>query len=119
MKRVLTCTVLLFVLTCEVLADQITLKNGDRVTGKIVKTDGGKLVVTTDLLGDVNVDLGVATNITTDQPVYVTLEDGRTVAGALTATAGKVELRPANANTISVERSAMKVIRSEAEYIAY
>ena len=119
MKKVSVCTLLLFVLTCETLADQVTLKNGDRVTGKIVKTDGGKLVVTTDLLGDVSVDLSVVTNITTDQPVYVTLDDGRTVSGALTAAADKVELHPANASAISVNRSSIKVIRSEAEHIAY
>lgn len=119
MKRLLTCTVLLIALATQTLADQITLKNGDRVTGKIVKTDGGKLVITTELLGDVSVDLGAISNITTDQPLYVTLEDGRTVSGTLTASADKVELRPANANVVAVDRSAIRVIRSEAEYVAY
>ncbi len=119
MKRLLTCTVLLIALATQTLADQITLKNGDRVTGKIVKTDGGKLVITTELLGDVSVDLGAISNITTDQPLYVTLEDGRTVSGTLTASADKVELRPANANVVAVDRSAIRVIRSEAEHVAY
>lgn len=115
----MTCTVLLIALATQTLADQITLKNGDRVTGKIVKTDGGKLVITTELLGDVSVDLGAISNITTDQPLYVTLEDGRTVSGTLTASADKVELRPANANVVAVDRSAIRVIRSEAEHVAY
>ena len=119
MKRLLTCTVLLIALATQTLADQITLKNGDRVTGKIVKTDGGKLVITTELLGDVSVDLAAISNITTDQPLYVTLEDGRTVSGTLTASADKVELRPANANVVAVDRSAIRVIRSEAEHVAY
>jgi putative salt-induced outer membrane protein len=119
MKRLLSCTVLLLVLAAHGLADQITLKNGDRVTGKIVKTDGGKLIVTTDLLGDVSVDLAAVTNITTDQPLYVTLEGGRTVSGAMTASENKVELRGTNANVVSVDRSAIKVIRSEAEHLAY
>lgn len=119
MKRLLTCTVLLIALATQTQADQITLKNGDRVTGKIVKTDGGKLVITTELLGDVSVDLGAISNITTDQPLYVTLEDGRTVSGTLTASADKVELRPANANVVAVDRSAIRVIRSEAEHVAY
>lgn len=119
MKRLLTCTVLLLALASQTPADQITLKNGDRVTGKIVKSDGSKLLVTTDLLGDVSVDLASVTNITTDQPIYVTLEDGRTVSGTMTASANKVELRAANANVVSVDRSAIKVIRSEAEHVAY
>jgi hypothetical protein len=53
-------------------ADQITLKNGDRVTGKFVKTEGGKLVVATDLFGDVSVDLANVSNIATDQPLCCT-----------------------------------------------
>jgi putative salt-induced outer membrane protein YdiY/small nuclear ribonucleoprotein (snRNP)-like protein len=119
MKRLLTCTVLLIALATQTSADQITLKNGDRVSGKIVKTDGSKLVVTTDLLGDVSVDLAAVSNITTAQPLYVTLEDGRTVSGLLTASADKAELKPANANAVAVDRSAIKVIRSEAEHVAY
>ena len=119
MKRLLTCTVLLLAFAVQTSADQITLRNGDRVTGKIVRTDGGKLVVTTDLLGDVSVDLAAVTNITTDQPIYVTLEDGRTVSGTLTASADKMELRAANANVVAVDRSAIKIIRSEAEHVAY
>ena len=56
MKRLLTCTVVLLAFAVQTPADQFTLKNGDRATGKIVKSDGGKLVVTTDLLGDASVD---------------------------------------------------------------
>lgn len=119
MKESLSSIVLMLVLFIHAPADQITLKNGDRVTGKIVKTEGGKLVVNTELLGDVSVDLAAVSNITTDQPLYVTLEDGRTVSGLLSASADKAELRAGNANVVSVDRSAIKVIRSEAEHIAY
>jgi len=119
MRKILTLATLLFFLSSQAVADQITLKNGDRVTGKIVKSDGGKLVVNTDLLGDVSVDLAAVSNITTDQPIYVTLADGRTVSGTFTASGDKAEVRPANANAVSVDRAAISVIRSEAEYVAY
>ena len=39
MKRLLSCTVVMLVLFTQGRADQMTLKNGDRVTGEIVKTD--------------------------------------------------------------------------------
>lgn len=119
MKKIPSVTLLLLFISAQAFADQITLKNGDRVTGKIVKTDGANLVVSTDLLGNVSIDLASISNITTDQPLYVTLEDGRTVSGALTASPDKVELRATNTNVISVERSAIRVIRSEAEHLAY
>lgn len=120
MREILTFTVLLLLLLPgQAYADLITLKNGDRVTGKIVKTDGDKLVVNTDLLGNVSVDLAAISNITTDQPLYVTLADGRTVSGLLFASSDRAELRPANANAISMDRAAIRTIRSEAEYVAY
>ena len=37
--------VTLFISPCLLLADQVTLKNGDRVSGRIVKRDGDMLIV--------------------------------------------------------------------------
>lgn len=119
MKRCVFLLIIVLALGGEALGDQITLKNGDRLTGKIVKSDGGKLVVKTDLLGEVAVDLAAITAITTDQPLYVTLSDGRTLSGALSASGDKAELRPANANAVVIERSAISLIRSAEEQTAY
>jgi len=79
MRKILTITFLTIMFWAPALADQITLKNGDRLTGKIVKSEGGKLVIKTQLIGDVSVDLSAVTSITTDEPLYVTLAGGRTV----------------------------------------
>lgn len=111
--------ILLVFISVPAMADQLVLKNGDRLTGKIVKSDGGKLVIKTDLIGDVSVDLAAVTNISTDQPLYVTLADGRTVSGIMTASEAKAELRPNNSNAVAIDRSAITVIRSEAEHTAY
>jgi hypothetical protein len=46
---------LLFLLTISAFADQVTLKNGDRLTGSITKSDGKTLVIKTDFAGDVTV----------------------------------------------------------------
>ena len=35
-------------------ADQVVLKNGDNITGKIVKKDGAKLTIQSEFLGEVN-----------------------------------------------------------------
>ena len=119
MKRMLKVTVLLITFCGATLADQITLKNGDRLTGKIVKTEGDKLVIKTDLVGDVSIDLSVVTNITTDEPLYVTLSDGQTVSGVMTVSDAKAELRRTNANPVSINRADIRAIRSEAEHLAY
>jgi len=101
------------------LADQITLKNGDRLTGKIVKADGTKLVVKTELVGEVSVELSSVRIITSDQPLYVTLADGRTVSGVMTVTDGTAEIRSGNSNPVSFDRAKIVVIRSEEEHLAY
>lgn len=119
MRKILTVTYLTMMFCAPALADQITLKNGDRLTGKIVKSDGGKLVIKTQLVGDVTVDLAVVTNITTDEPLYVTLADGRTVSGVMTVADAKAELRGTNANALSFNRADIQVIRSEEEQLAY
>ena len=119
MRKILTLTFLTIMFCAPALADQITLKNGDRLTGKIVKSDGGKLVIKTQLLGDVTVDLAVVTNITTDEPLYVTLADGRTVSGVMTVAEAKAELRGTNSNVVLFNRSDIQVIRSEDEHLSY
>ena len=119
MKRTVVLLIILFALGGDALGDQITLKNGDRVTGKIVKSDGGKLMVKTDLLGDIAVDLAAITALTTDQTLYLTLSDGRTLSGALSASGDKAEVQPANASVVVIERSAISLIRSQEEHAAH
>jgi len=119
MRKIFSVTIFLILIAVQVSADQIVLKNGDRLTGKIVKSDGAKLVIKTDLVGDVTVELSNVSSFTTDQPLYVTLADGRTVSGVMTVSDVKAELRPANSAVLALERSNIRVIRSEAEQLAY
>jgi hypothetical protein len=85
------------------LADQVTLKNGDRVTGKIVKKDGDKVTVKTDLLGEVNIPWAAVTNITSDAPLVVVLPGGKTVNGKINASDGKLQV----ATSTGTETSAL------------
>ena len=119
MKRLAIHIAIVLTLCGHVLADQITLKNGDRVSGKILRSDGAKVVVKSELLGEVSVDLSAVVNITTDQVLYVTLPDGRTVHGTLTSSEDRAELRAPNSKVISIERSDIRLIRSEEEHLAY
>ena len=105
MKRCICLLIIVLALGGTAVADQITLKNGDRLTGTIVKSDGGKLIIKTDLLGEVAVDLAAVTAITTDQPLYVTLADGRTLSGELSTSGDKAELRTAGTSAVVIERS--------------
>lgn len=68
------CAVLCF--ACSALADEVVFKNGDRLTGKIVKADGGKLTIASKVAGEVTVDLADVTTFSSDGPVEVLLNDG-------------------------------------------
>jgi small nuclear ribonucleoprotein (snRNP)-like protein len=75
----------LFAVANQAVADQIVLKNGDRLTGTIIKADGKTIVFKSDMVGDVIVALENVDNVTADKPLYVTLTDGRTVYGLVTS----------------------------------
>ncbi len=47
---------LVFSLSGSGFADQITLRNGDRLSGTVVKSDGKTLVLHTDAAGDITID---------------------------------------------------------------
>ena len=76
----------------SVFADQVILKNGDRITGSIVKKDGKNLTVKTAQFGVVTTAWDQVESISTDKPVNVVLQDGRTVQGTLGTAGGKVEV---------------------------
>ncbi|MBX9604513.1 MAG: DUF481 domain-containing protein [Bryobacteraceae bacterium] len=68
-------------------ADQVTLTNGDRVTGKIVQKDGAKLTMKTDLMGEVTIEWANVTGLTSDDPLTVVLPGGQAVQGKVETTA--------------------------------
>lgn len=103
----------------EALADQIVLKNGDRLTGVIVKADGSSLVMKTEFAGDVTVKADAIDQITSDQQLYLTLSDGRTVVGTVAARSGQVEVSPKDGPRVAVARETVQIIRSQPEQAAY
>jgi putative salt-induced outer membrane protein len=103
----------------QVFADQITLKNGDRLTGKIVKSDAKTLVLHTEFAGDVTVQFPAITQITTDEALHVALSNGKTVVGTITTTDGKLEVANKGGAPIETPRESISAIRNDAEQLAY
>jgi putative salt-induced outer membrane protein YdiY len=70
--RPLTCALIVsLVLVSRAGADEIQLLNGDRLTGKIVSAEGGKVVIKTESAGDITVDLSKVKTLSTDEPIVV------------------------------------------------
>jgi len=97
------------------IADEVKLKNGDRLTGKIVKADGKSLVLKSDFVGEVTIVWDAVASIASDETLYLNLADGRTVSGLVTTTGDQIEVRAAGAVSVSVPKSSVKSLRSEAE----
>ena len=79
------------------LADRVTMKNGDRYTGTIQKSDGKTLTMKSDYAGVITLPMDAVTAIHTDKPLSVVLKDGQTIQGAVSASGGKVEVATATA----------------------
>lgn len=100
-------------------ADQITLKNGDRLTGKVVKSDGKTLVLHTEFAGDVTIQFDAVEQITSDQQLHVGLKDGKTAVGAVTTKDGKIEVATKTGGTVEAPKDEVKLIRNDAEQAAF
>ena len=116
MRRMLILTILsLSLLSLPVFADQLTLKNGDRLSGTIVKSDDDAktLLIKTDLVGDVTVKWDAITAIVSSQPLHIMLSDGRVIVGRVSTTDGTLEIAT-DGGTVPAAHDAVKAIRDNA-----
>jgi putative salt-induced outer membrane protein YdiY len=113
-------TLMVFVvLSSALFADQITLKNGDHLTGTVVKSDGKTLVLHTDSAGDITIQFPDIESIKTDQELYVTLKNGKTAVGPVSTSDGKLEIATKTAGTVEAPEDQVTLIRNDAEQAAY
>jgi putative salt-induced outer membrane protein len=116
--------VLLVVLTASLAtADQVTLKNGDRFSGKIISGDGKTLLLKTDFAGEVTIQWDAITAMESTDVVYLTLKDGTKLSGKVTTQDGKFVVASAAAPAPSLPPPAAKetivAVRDDAEQKAY
>ena len=65
-------------------ADQVSFKNGDRLTGSIVKSDVQTLLITTAVAGEVTVSEQEIQQLSSDIPFHVVLACGKELVGRMT-----------------------------------
>jgi len=100
-------------------ADQITLKNGDHLTGTVVKSDGKTLVLHTEFAGDVTIQFAAIAEITTEKELHIGTSDKKTVVGPVTTTDGKLEVATKTGGTVEVAKESVALIRNDAEQEAF
>jgi putative salt-induced outer membrane protein YdiY len=105
----------LCVLAAAASADQVTLKNGDRLTGTVVSSDAKTMLIKTDLAGDVTVQWDDVSSIASSQPLYLGLKDGQTVAGTVTTSDGTFTVTTTAAGKVEVPKANVTAVRDAAE----
>ncbi len=95
------------------MADQIVMKNGDRVTGAVVKKDGNNLTVKADQLGAVVLPWDQVASITTSGPINVVLANGQKAKAPITTSGAMV-----TAGSLSAGFPDVSVLRNDAEQAA-
>lgn len=99
-------------------ADTVDLKNGDRVTGTILKKDGKSLTIKTDAFGVVTTPWDKVAAIRTDQSVHVELADGEEHEGPLKPGGDGQEIL-AGGDPLSFDLNEVAAIRNQDEQREY
>jgi len=107
-----TLLALVFCLCESLLADQLTLKNGDRLSGKIVTSDDKTILLKTEYAGEIKIDRTVVTGIQTEEAINVTLKDAGKVQGKLEATTQTAKVEKLDGSVVNVEPGAVLAIRN-------
>lgn len=96
-------------------ADQVSLKNGDRITGSIVKSDGKTLVLHTDDVGDVTINWSAVQGIKSDKQLHVEVQNGKTAIGTVSTSDDKLEVATSSGE-VPVAISDVKGLSPESDY---
>jgi len=116
MRQIFTlAAIFLIFFATRTLADQVTLKNGDRLSGAIVKFDGKTLILKTEYAGDVTLKWSAVDGVTSAEPLHVALAGGQTVRGTVSGAAGREEIDTGANGKTSASLDTILAIRSDAE----
>lgn len=99
-------------------ADQVVLKDGDRVTGSIVKKDGQTVTVQSKNFGLVTLKWDDIATVKTEQELNVVLAGEKVVKGRLAGADGRVAIEGTGVRQ-TAESGAVVALRNDAEEKAY
>ncbi|MEC7906578.1 MAG: hypothetical protein VYC82_05080 [Verrucomicrobiota bacterium] len=83
MRRILSLLVVLLVVSENSFRDVIVTESGSRIVGTFKGIDGGKITVATDFAGEIVIDQGQVDQMSTEGPVFISLESGAPCSGKI------------------------------------
>ena len=119
LTRILT---LLFVFLAAVsasMADSVTLRNGDHLSGTIVTSDGKDLTLKTDYAGEIKISWSAVKEVSSDKALYVVSADNKTVTGVITTDGTNLIVHTTSSGEVQVPFAKITVVRSADLQAAY
>jgi putative salt-induced outer membrane protein YdiY len=106
-------------LSLATFADQVVMKNGDRVTGTIVKKDAKSLTISTTHFGTVTLPWEQVENIKAETPITVVTSDGKATQATIATAGDKIQVTPKGEGARTVAPTEIVAMRDAAEQRAY
>lgn len=119
MRRALIALSLAIVLSSTVFADQVVLKNGDRLTGTILKSDGKDLVLKTEFIGEVTIRWDAVQGMTSSEELHLGLKGGQKLVGQISTTDGTFVVATKSGGNVETPKDSISVIRNNNEQLSY
>ena len=84
MKKLITIIATILVFATASFADVIVTKTGSTIVGKIQGIEDGKIKIVTDFAGEIEVDQAQVEQLSTDEPIFVSIDGGTSFVGKVT-----------------------------------
>lgn len=111
-------TLAFLLIASTLFADQVVLKNGDTITGNIVKKDGSKLTIKSEFLGEVTMPWAAVQSVRSDEPLTVELPGNQRVVGRVSTQGDTVQVQTAT-ETRTALLGEIGAVRNPAEQRAW
>ena len=109
-------TLLLIILaTPAAFADQIILKNGDRLSGNIVASDAKMLTLKTEYAETISIKWDFVNQIESSEALYVGTKSGQIVVGPVTTADDKFSVNTKESGTVTVAKADVTSLRNAEE----
>ncbi len=97
----------------------VTLANGDRVTGDVLRTADGKLVVSSEFMGEIEISWDAVSSVDSSDKLYFSSEDGQVLVGPVTTEDETFSINTDNSGRVSVPKTEIAYVRNQAAQEAY
>lgn len=100
-------------------ADVVTLKNGDRVTGKVISSDAEKLKVATEFMGEIEIQWDAVSDVVSEDKLYLSSKDGQVLVGPVTTAGEEFQVETTQSGEVAVPKAEIVAVRNEEAQEAY